>query len=156
LNRDSADSQSNTDGQQEDYPDIQSRVKGNRPLLSEIQPQSGRFLAGSFGNTDGYNYNGNQNIPFLRTYTTTTTSTATSYSLSTSTSTSITVSSTTSTSTATVISTATLSLTSVVRCVPSLQVSAIPASCGRKKRGIDEDSEEHHQFIISPSETLKY
>ncbi|XP_046456800.1 cell wall protein DAN4-like [Daphnia pulex] len=157
LNRDLADSQSNSNGEQEEYPDVQSRIKGNRPSDFEIQPQSGRFLAGSFGNNDGYSYNANQNSnPFLRTYTTTTTSTSTSYSLSTSTSTSIIVTATTtSTSTATIVSTATLSLTSVVRCVPALQVSAIPVSCGRKKRGIDEDSEEHHQFIISPSETLK-
>ncbi|XP_046456801.1 cell wall protein DAN4-like [Daphnia pulex] len=156
LNRDLADSQSNSNGEQEEYPDVQSRIKGNRPSDIDIQPQSGRFLAGSFGNNDGYNYNANQNSnPFLRTYTTTTTTTATSISLSTSTSTTTTISSTTSTSTAIVVSTATLSLTSVVRCVPALQLSPVPVSCGRKKRGIDEDSEEHHQFIISPSETLE-
>jgi len=63
-----------------------------------------------------------------------------------------------STSTAVITATATLSLTSVVKCVPSLQLSAVPVSCGRKKRGIDdsEDPEEHRHFAISPSETLKY
>jgi hypothetical protein len=46
-----------------------------------------------------------------------------------------------------------------VRCVPRFQLPAAGAPpCGRKKRGIDdiEDSDEHHQFMISPSETFKY
>ncbi|XP_046638305.1 endochitinase A-like [Daphnia pulicaria] len=143
LNRDSADSQSNTDGDQDEYPDVQSRIKGNRPaVLSNSQSQNGRFLANSFGNTN-----------FIAT---TTTSTFTTISLSTSTSTSTTTSTTTSTSTAVITNTAILSLTSVVKCVPSFQLFPNRVSCGRKKRGIDEeDDEEHHQYVISPSETLE-
>ncbi len=146
----------NLNNNTEDFPDTQSRIRDfNRPLNDK---QLGRFLLRGFNS-------GNNNNPFLRTFTTTSTSTTFLTDFSTATSTSFNVSTRTSiitstsflfsTSTATTTNTATLTLTSVIKCVPPFQLSLVPITCGRKKRKIDEDSEDHQQFVISPSETLK-
>jgi hypothetical protein len=53
--------------------------------------------------------------------------------------------------TATFTATQTLSLTSVVNCVPSFQVALVPLSCRRRR------SDDHDDFdSIASSETLKY
>ncbi|XP_046456802.1 mucin-5AC-like [Daphnia pulex] len=142
----------NTEG----FPDTQSRIRDfNHPLNDN---HSRRFFLSGFNS-------GNNNNPFFRTFTTTSTSTTFLTDFSTATSTSFAVSTKTSiitstsflfsTSTATTTNTATLTLTSVIKCVPSFQLSAVPITCGWKKRAIDEDDEEHQQFLVSPTETLK-
>jgi hypothetical protein len=52
--------------------------------------------------------------------------------------------------TATFTSTQTLSLTSVVNCVPAVQVAPVPVNCRRKRNDDNDDFDS-----ITPSETLK-
>ncbi|XP_057369563.1 serine-rich adhesin for platelets-like [Daphnia carinata] len=156
-----------TDDDQNEFPDIQSRVRGfSNNRMSPLNNQKGRFLIGGFG-TNGLTYNGYYNTDkrFYKTFTTLTTTTSTSLStifatsistlvtVSTSTTISTSITSTTSTSTVVVSNTATLTVASLVTCVPQFQVvvGAVACAAGRRKRQIN-DSE---QFIIAPTETLE-
>ena len=150
------DNLNNTEG----FPDTQSRIRGisvNRPSINDYH--GGRYLmSGGFNNY--------VNNPFLRAFTIMSTSTVTAFktAISTATSTSFSAStsisiitsiiSTISVSTSTIMNTAVLSLTLVVKCVPSFQVSPSPFACRRKKE-IDYSEDSHQQFLISPSQTLK-
>lgn len=58
--------------------------------------------------------------------------------------------------TATFTVTQTLSLTSVVRCVPIDQVVANPPTCARRRRHSFDSDIEGEQYSINPSETLGY
>jgi hypothetical protein len=57
--------------------------------------------------------------------------------------------------TATFTSTQTLTLVSVVSCVPGDQVIDAPPACRRKREDIRENPESDRQFKIHPSETIK-
>jgi len=146
------DNLNNTEG----FPDTQSRIRGisvNRPSINDYH--GGRYLINNYVNN-----------PFLRAFTIMSTSTVTAFktAISTATSTSFSAStsisiitsiiSTISVSTSTIMNTAVLSLTLVVKCVPSFQVSPSPFPCRRKKE-IDHSEDSHQQFLISPSQTLK-
>nr|CAH0109067.1 unnamed protein product [Daphnia galeata] len=146
------DNLNNTEG----FSDTQSRIRGisvNRPLINDYH--GGRYLINNYVNN-----------PFLRAFTIMSTSTVTAFktAISTATSTSFSAStsisiitsiiSTISVSTSTIMNTAVLSLTLVVKCVPSFQVSPSPFACRRKKE-IDYSEDSHQQFLISPSQTLK-
>ncbi len=52
--------------------------------------------------------------------------------------------------------TSTVTLTTINRCVPSIQFAVSPPPACRRKRNVIDDPEDVDQFIIDPSETLEY
>jgi hypothetical protein len=120
--------------QDDEFNDIQSRIKGfssnfnglnrYRPSPSLNDQQSARFFfnwANTGNNANNNNNNFNNYNPFFKTATFTLTST--------------------------------LTLASFQTCVPSLQVSAVPVACRRKRSEIEDITAE--QYPINPSETLR-